>query len=255
MSNTADDRQYSPSAQRNRAPILAVLERVLPAVGTVLEVASGTGEHAVFCGPRLAPRVWQPSDVDPAHLASIAAWVATTEVATTEVATTGVATTGVATTGVAAANLRPPLRLDAQVAPWPVETGALETGALDTGAVETGPVEPPICAVVNINMIHISPWSACLGLLAGAGRLLPPGGVLYLYGPFKRAGRHTAPSNAAFDESLRARDPAWGIRDLDEVVAAAVGLELSETVEMPANNLSVIFHRVADGADQSALSP
>ena len=250
MSNTADDRQYSPSAQRNRAPILAVLERVLPAVGTVLEVASGTGEHAVFCGPRLAPRVWQPSDVDPAHLASIAAWVATTEVATTEVATTGVATTGVA-----AANLRPPLRLDAQVAPWPVETGALETGALDTGAVETGPVEPPICAVVNINMIHISPWSACLGLLAGAGRLLPPGGVLYLYGPFKRAGRHTAPSNAAFDESLRARDPAWGIRDLDEVVAAAVGLELSETVEMPANNLSVIFHRVADGADQSALSP
>jgi hypothetical protein len=101
----------------------------------------------------------------------------------------------------------------------------------------------PIVAIVNINMIHISPWSACLGLLAGARRILPRDGILYLYGPFKQGGKHTAPSNANFDESLRAQNPEWGVRDLDEVVAVAQAQNLSlvETYAMPANNLSVIF--------------
>jgi hypothetical protein len=101
----------------------------------------------------------------------------------------------------------------------------------------------PIVAIVNINMIHIAPWSACLGLIAGAGRILPSGGILYLYGPFKQAGKHMAPSNADFDESLRVQNPEWGVRDLDDVVAVAQAQHLSlvKTYAMPANNLSVIF--------------
>lgn len=121
-------------------------------------------------------------------------------------------------------NVRPPLDLDAAAADWPLARAA---------------------AVLCINMIHISPWIAALGLLAGAARLLPAGGALYLYGPYKRAGRHTAPSNAAFDDSLRARDPAWGVRDLDNVADAAreTGFGPPETTAMPANNLSVVFRR------------
>ena len=216
MNTPADARLYAPSAQRNRAPILAVLERVLPPTGTVLEVASGTGEHAVWLAPRVAPRIWQPSDPDPAHRASIAAWAAVEP----------------------APNLRLPLALDAVAAPWPVEDPAADAPAPDASA---------ITAIVNINMIHIAPWAACLGVLAGAGRILAAGGVLYFYGPFKIDGRHTAPSNANFDASLQARDPDWGVRDLGAVAAAAdeAGLTLAETVPMPANNLSVIFHRAA----------
>ena len=102
-------------------------------------------------------------------------------------------------------------------------------------------------AIANINMIHIAPWAACLGLMAGAKRILPLGGILYLYGPFKQGGKHTAPSNAAFDESLRVQNPQWGIRDLEEVVAVAQseGFSLVKTVAMPANNLSVIFQKNA----------
>jgi SAM-dependent methyltransferase len=120
-------------------------------------------------------------------------------------------------------NLLPPIDLDATADIWPLATAD---------------------AVVCINMIHIAPWAACLGLLRGAARLLAPGGLLYLYGPFKRDGMHTAPSNEAFDESLRARDPAWGVRDLGEVCQAAEGFALAATVAMPANNLSVLFRRV-----------
>lgn len=210
--NLRDDRQFAPATQRNREPILKVLRRVLPESGTVLEVAGGTGEHAAFFAPRLKPRLWLPSDCNPLNLSSIAAWRDEVGVET----------------------LLPPVALDTQTLPWSVE--------------RTPPPqlkEFPISAIVCINMIHIAPWSAGLGLLAGAGRILPVGGVLYLYGPFKEGGRHTAASNEAFDAMLRDRDPAWGVRDLETVVdtAASEGLTWLETVEMPANNRSVIFRK------------
>lgn len=156
--NPTDDRQYAPATQRNREPILAILRQVLPATGTVLEVSSGTGEHAVFFAPRLAPRRWLPSDPNAIARASIAAWQEHEP----------------------AKNLDAPITLDAREPIWSVEQQAL--------------IEP-ICAIVNINMIHIAPWSACLGLMAGARRILPTGGILYLYGPYKQGGNHTAPSN------------------------------------------------------------
>jgi hypothetical protein len=167
-----------------------------------LEVASGSGEHAAYFAPRLAPRQWQPSDTDSDARASIAAHAAQIECHT----------------------LLPPVALNASDDTWPIVAAA---------------------AVVCINMIHIAPWSAARGLVRGAGTILPAGGILYLYGPFMRDGRHTAPSNQAFDAGLRARDPAWGVRDLNDVahLAATHGLTLDEIVEMPANNLSVLFRR------------
>lgn len=207
--NTPDDaRQYAPATERNREPILEVLLRVLPASGTILEVASGTGEHAVFFAPRLSPRKWLPSDPNPQSRASIASW----------------------RTHFPSDNLYPPLDLDVGEPSWPVERALPDFNT------------SPLVGIVSINMIHISPWSACLGLMAGAGRLLSPGGILYLYGPFKQGG-HTSPSNLAFDESLRARNPEWGVRDLEDVVAAAStqNLTMLETYQMPANNLSVVF--------------
>lgn len=213
MDNVSDARRHAPATQRNRDPILAVLERVLPSTGTVLEISSGTGEHAVFFAPRLAPRQWLPSDPDPLSRQSIVAWQ----------------------TVAPADNLHPPLALDASTHSWPVIDPHASLGVDLT--------EHPITAIVNINMIHIAPWEACLGLMAGAGRLLPQDGILYLYGPFKQGGQHTAPSNAAFDQSLQAQNPAWGVRDLETVVAVAeaAGLRCIETVAMPANNLSVVF--------------
>lgn len=209
-------RRYAPATERNREPILAVLQRVLPPTGTVLEISSGTGEHAVFFAPRLAPRRWLPSDPDPAARQSIAAW----------------------RESMPADNLHAPLILDAADPLWPVESENLRDSlpVLDLQRY-------PITALVNINMIHIAPWSACLGLLAGAGRVLPPEGILYLYGPYKQGGHHTASSNAAFDASLQAQHPQWGVRDLEAVVVAAEaqGLALVETIAMPANNLSVVF--------------
>ena len=187
-----------PATARNRDPILAVLGRVLPASGTVLEVASGSGEHAAYFAPRLPHLVWQPSDPEPQYRDSIAAWAARAAVP----------------------NLRPPLDLGTCTEAWPAAA-----------------------AVVCINMIHIAPWDACAGLMRGAGNILPAGGILYLYGPFKEGGRHTAPSNVAFDQSLRRHDPSWGVRDLGDVAAEAAvhGMALAETVEMPANNLSVVL--------------
>lgn len=216
MTDHADARQFAPATQRNREPILAVLERVLPATGTVLEVSSGTGEHAVFLAPRLQPRQWLPSDPNPIALASIAAWQA----------------------HLPAPNLYPPIALDVHEPSWPVEQQLLPAAlqALDLQ-------QNPIRAIVNINMIHIAPWSACLALMAGARRILPAAGVLYLYGPFKQGGSHTAPSNAAFDESLRSQDPEWGVRDLEAVIEVAKSHQLTfvEAIAMPANNLSVVF--------------
>lgn len=211
MSTTDDARQYAPATQRNREPILEILRLVLPASGTVLEVASGTGEHAVFFAPRLKPRQWIPSDPNPQMCASIAAWSAY----------------------LPTDNLYPPLAIDVRTPSWFVEK--------DTSVDwETSPLN----AIVSINMIHIAPWSAYLGLIAGASRLLPPQGILYLYGPFKQNGQHTAASNAAFDASLRASNPDWGVRDLEAVVAIAQdhSLVLDQVYPMPANNLSVVFH-------------
>ncbi|MDF0489440.1 DUF938 domain-containing protein [Sphingomonas sp. H39-1-10] len=197
-----DARLSSPAALRNRDPILAVLRSVLPTTGTVLEIASGSGEHIVHFARALPILTWQPSDPSEAARGSIAAWLAAE----------------------APANVLPPLDVDASAHDWPVT-------AAD--------------AVLAINMVHISPWAATLGLLAGAARLLPPGGPLFLYGPYRRGGEPTAPSNIAFDADLKARDPAWGIRDLDSVAAAAdtLGLSLDHVVDMPANNLSVVFTR------------
>jgi SAM-dependent methyltransferase len=202
-----------PAALRNRAPILAVLRPLLddPATppGAVIETAAGTGTHACFLAPWFADRRWLASDGDPGSIAAIAARIAAEP----------------------AANLLPPLRLDVARDDW-AETAVAAAGG-------------PIAAVVNVNMIHIAPWRAGLGLIAGAARLLAPGGVLYLYGPYRVGGMHTGPGNAAFDAQLRARNPAWGIRDVEAVCAAAAshGLTRETVVTMPADNRSVVFRR------------
>ena len=195
-------RRYAPATARNRDPILEVLRRVLPAQATVLEIASGSGEHAVYFAAALPGLSWQPSDIDDGNLASIAAW----------------------TRALDARNVLPPVRIDATSPVWPV---------------------PPVDAIFSANMIHIAPWPACVGLVHGAARHLVPGGRLILYGPYRIAGAHTADSNAAFDADLRARDPQWGVRDLEAVIALArsSGLSLQERVAMPANNFTVIFTR------------
>jgi SAM-dependent methyltransferase len=192
----------SPSVARNRNPILEILRRVLPRTGTVLEIASGTGEHAVHFATALSHLTWQPTDQDEQALNSIAAHRAASGLP----------------------NLLVPLRLDAAAPDWPVERAN---------------------AVMAINMIHISPWRATQGLMDGAGRILPPGGVLYVYGAYRENGVHTAPSNEAFDQDLRSRNSEWGIRDLEEVVNLAGNhrLELVERIPMPANNLSLLFQR------------
>lgn len=220
MSAPPDLRQFAPATQRNREPILQVLQQVLPPTGTVLEIASGTGEHAVFFAPRLQPRQWLPSDPNPIARSSIAAWRDFSPIE----------------------NLLPPIALDAREPIWTVEQEPLPQSLRSIDLTCN-----PITAIVSINMIHIAPWSACLGLMAGAGRILPSGGVLYLYGPFKREGEHTAPSNAAFDQSLQMQNPEWGVRDLEDVVAAAQAQRLSlvSTYPMPANNLSVVFQAAA----------
>lgn len=206
MNIPEDARLYAPATQRNREAILEILLQVLPKSGTILEIASGTGEHAVYFAPHLKPRKWLPTDPNPQSRASIAAWI----------------------TNLPSDNLYPPIDLDASASVWTI------------------PDTTSITALVNINMIHISPWSACLGLMAASDRILPPGGILYLYGPFKQNGKHTAPSNAAFDESLRAQNSTWGVRDLDEVTTAAKAqnLKLINTYQMPANNLSVVFQHL-----------
>ena len=206
-------RQHSPSAERNREPILAVLREVLPATGRVLEIASGTGQHAICFAGALPGLDWQPSDIDADARASIAAWVAHAGLA----------------------NVRAPLALDVHQPEW----GAQTLDKLDQ-----------FDAVVCINMIHISPWSATEALFAGASRRLVDGGVLYLYGPYKRGGAQTSPSNDAFDQQLRSRDPAWGVRDMEAVVAlgASVGLVCDEPIAMPANNFSLVFRKRVDVA-------
>jgi SAM-dependent methyltransferase len=202
-----DGRLHAPATARNRGPITAVLADWLPVGGRVLELASGTGEHALHFAAAFPQLVWQPSDPDPQHRRSIEAY----------------------RRAEGSSNLLTPLDIDAAAAAWPL----------------TALVDAPFDVMVCCNMIHIAPWAAAEGLVAGAGRHLRAGGGLYLYGPFKRDGAHTAPSNAAFDASLRAQDPAWGIRDLEAVaaLAAAAGLAAPRIAAMPANNLSLWFEK------------
>jgi len=202
---SADQRMYSPSAARNLAPILEVLKRVLSAHSAVLEIGCGTGEHAVHFAGAMPNLTWRPSDSDSDARASTASWIKFTGLS----------------------NLLPPLDIDVCAKAWGVEQTA------------------PFDAIVSLNMIHIAPWAATLGLFAGAGRLLCPGGLLFLYGPFMCNGAHNAPSNAAFDASLKARDPSWGLRDTADLerLGESSGLGLRETIEMPANNMSLVFFR------------
>lgn len=189
-----------PAPERNKGPILEVLRDALPLRGTVLEIASGTGQHVIHFATALPQLQWLPSDPEVAHREAIQARIRQAGLS----------------------NVAEPLALDVLAADWPVQRAD---------------------AVVCINMIHIAPWEAALALLQEAGRVLREGGVLFLYGPFRRGGHHTAPSNEAFDADLRRRDARWGVRDLETVseVAAGHGLLLEEVVEMPANNCSVVF--------------
>jgi SAM-dependent methyltransferase len=199
-----DARRFAPAVARNKAAITEVLARHLPASGLILEIASGSGEHAPHFAAHFPVLSFQPTDPDAAALASIAAWRAEAQ----------------------PANLLPPLALDVMADAWPV---------------------PKADAVLCINMIHIAPWEATVALIRGAARVLPRDGILFLYGPFKQGGTHTAPSNAEFDASLRAQDARWGVRDLEAVaeIASAVGFAAPVVEAMPANNLSVIFRRLA----------
>ncbi|HEY8944120.1 MAG TPA: DUF938 domain-containing protein [Polyangiaceae bacterium] len=191
-----------PAPERNKGPLLDVLSRVMPSSGMVLEIASGTGQHAVHFATHLPSLTFQPSDVDEQNLASIRAWVREA----------------------ALPNLREPVRLDVCAHVWKVEA--------------------PV-AIFNANMVHITPWECSIALFSGASRHLDSGGVLVLYGPFRIAGEHTAPSNAAFDRDLRERDPRWGVRDLEALATLGrpLGLTLEQRIEMPANNQSVVFRK------------
>jgi SAM-dependent methyltransferase len=191
-----------------------VLEKFLHGkTGDAVEAGSGTGQHVVFFARQTPGITWWPSDLNDNHLRSIAAWIAHEQLA----------------------NVRPPLRIDLSSQEWFTEAG-------------DGPGPGALLAVFCANVIHIAPWRVAEGLITGAARYLRPDGRLFLYGPFKRGGRHTAPSNAAFDISLRDNDPEWGVRDVDEVTALAQrnGLKLLDVVEMPANNLILVFERDAE---------
>jgi hypothetical protein len=207
-----------PAALRNREPILGVLRPLLddPATpaGAVVETAAGHGIHACFLAPHFPARPWLATERDAGNVAVIADRIAARPDATT---------------------LGTPLAVDVGAPDWAADVAAHLAGG------------GPVAAILNVNMIHIAPWEAGLGLLAGAGRLLAPGGVLYLYGPYRIGGAHTGPGNVAFDDSLRARDPSWGIRDLDDVTvaAAAHGLQRAAVIAMPADNLSVVFRRTS----------
>jgi len=198
----ADVRRHSPAAERNGGPLLAELLRLLPAQGTALEIAAGTGQHAARFAAALPHWRWQPSDGEAQALPSIAAWCA------------------------GLANVAPPLVVDVTAPLWPG-------------------VPPAVDAIYCANMLHISPWATTAALMQGAARHLVPGGLLLIYGPFIEDDVPTAPSNQAFDADLRARDPAWGLRRLADVLpqAAAAGLALRKRLALPANNLLLVLAR------------
>ena len=193
-------KRHAPATARNSGPLAEVLALELPDSGLVLEVASGSGEHAVFMARRFPALQWQPSDVETNALASVDAWAAESGLE----------------------NLRAAIALDATSPDWPIDAAE---------------------AVLCVNMVHISPWLASKGLFTGAGRILAPGSPLILYGPFIEQQVQTAPSNLAFDESLRMRNAEWGLREVTALdkIAAAHGLERSARYEMPANNLTLVY--------------
>jgi hypothetical protein len=198
-------KQTAAASERNRGPILEVLSPLLPEAGRILEVASGPGIHVVAFAEARPDLDWQPSDPDPRARASIAAWIAERRLA----------------------NVAQPLDLDVTRPDWPDDA--------------VGPFD----GLVTVNLLHVAPWAACEGLMAGAARLLAPGAFLFVYGPFMRDGRHNSEGNRQFDRSLRAQDPALGLRDLNDVTdcAAHSGLALEAIVEMPANNRSLVFRQ------------
>ena len=201
---TEDPRRHSPAAERNGPPILAALQRLLPAQGLMLEIASGTGQHAAHCSAGLPGWQWQPTDVDPAALPSIRAWCA------------------------GLPRVRPPQRLDVLLQPWPTE------------------LPRPVDAMVCANLIHIAPWACTAALMRGAAHHLSQQGLLITYGPYLEDGVATSLGNSAFDADLRSRDPAWGLREVSAVAAEALraGLQLQQRLEMPANNLLLVWARV-----------
>ena len=206
-----DGRLDAAAFHRNHAPIWAVLQKFLAGkTGDVLEAGSDTGQHVVHFAKHAPGIIWWPSDLNERHLKSIEAWRAHAGLP----------------------NIRPPQRIDLTDPAW---CSAMHDGG--------GPAE--LLAVFCANVIHIAPWRVAEGLFAGAGRYLGTEGRLFLYGPFKRGGKHTAPSNAAFDQSLRGQNAEWGVRDIDDLeeLAANAGLRLVESVEMPANNLILAFER------------
>jgi SAM-dependent methyltransferase len=208
----ADGRLDAAAYHRNHAPIWAVLQPFLAGqTGDVLEAGSGTGQHVVHFARHSPDLTWWPSDLNDAHLKSIAAWRA----------------------HAALPNIRPPIRLDLAEPAWDA-TLASANGV------------PKLLAMFCANVIHIAPWRVAEGLFAGAGRVLRDDGRLFLYGPFKRDGKHTAVSNAVFDTSLRESNPEWGVRDIIDLekLAAANGLRLAETFAMPANNMILMFARI-----------
>jgi SAM-dependent methyltransferase len=207
----SDGRLDAPAYHRNHQAIRSVLKRYLAAKnGDVIEVGSGTGQHAVDFARHMPEITWWPSDLNEQHLRSIEAWRA----------------------HAALPNIRPPLRIDLSDPNWCPE---MQNG--------NGPAK--LLGVFCANVIHIAPWRVAEGLFAGAGRYLTEPGHVFLYGPFKRHGKHTAVSNAVFDASLRENNPEWGVREIEDVekLAGAVGLGLIEIVEMPANNLTLVFER------------
>lgn len=204
-----DKRQYSPSAERNRGPILEAMRDYLPAAGTVLEVASGSGEHAVYFAPQIAPLKWQVSNLDRAQLDSVQSWI----------------------THCPADNLLSPILLDATAETWPVETDEYPG--------------KPVTALFNANMIHISSWNVTEGLFAGAGRILPQGGRMFLYGPYRVNGAQTSSSNVEFEVWLKSLDQEFAIRDQEQVISEAKknGLTHLNALPMPANNFLQIFEK------------
>ena len=203
-----DQRLFFPATERNRGPIGDLLSQLLPASGAVLEVASGSGEHAVCFQQRFPHLLWQASDPDPNHRASINAWIKRQELSQVMPAA---------------------LNLDVQTRPWPLPQT----------------IRGAVSAVVCINLLHISPARCTDAVIEESALLLPSGAPLIIYGPFMRNGSHTSASNAAFDQSLGERNGQWGLRDLNEVtaIAANAGFKVDDVVCMPANNLTLVFQR------------
>ncbi len=203
-----DKRLFFSATNRNRDAIFEVLLKFLPQSGAVLEIASGSGEHGVAFQERLPNLLWQASDPDPLHRQSICAWINYHGLST---------------------KMPHPLDIDVERRPWPL----------------TREFRSSLKAIVCINMIHISPWSCTKSLFEEARDLLKMNSLLIIYGPFKKNGNHTSQSNEYFDHSLRAQNPSWGVRDLEAVSDIGIknGFQMSEIIQMPANNLSIVFHK------------